>query len=246
MSLAFLSLLCGNHDHAVGSTTTVYSRSRSVLQHVQTLYVSHVESIDAKVGGHAVNHDERVTVVYRSHTTHLDGDVVARLACVHHLQTGYLTLNGLSDVSHRRVLHVLCGKRADGSSKVLFLHYAITYDHQLVELVYVLSHDNLKRRLAVYSNTLVVVSDVGNLEYCIVGNGDGELSIKIGYCGILRAFLSDGGSDDGLSIGVLHHAVDCLALCVCACRQHCKKRTCDNLADPFSIGWVHIILHFSC
>ena len=170
MSLAFLSLLRGYHYDTVGTAATVYCRCRSVLQHVQTLYVCHVDGIDTEVGGHSVYYYKRVAVVDRTHTAHLNGNVVARLAGIYDLQSCYLTLNGLSDVGYRRVLHVLGSKRTDSSSEVFLLHNAITYNDKFVEFVDIFGQYDFKRRLATYGNTLVVVADVRNFEYCIVGN----------------------------------------------------------------------------
>ena len=170
VSLAFLSLLGGYHYDTVGTAATVYCRCRSVLQHVQTLYVCHVDGIDAEVGWHSVYYYKRVAVVDRTHTAHLNSNVVARLAGIYNLQSCYLTLNGLSDVGYRRVLYVLGSKRTDSSGEVFLLHNAITYNDNFVEFVDIFGQYDFKRRLATYGNTLVVVADVRNFEYCIVGN----------------------------------------------------------------------------
>ena len=170
VSLAFLSLLGGYHYDTVGTAATVYCRCRSVLQHVQTLYVCHVDGIDAEVGWHSVYYYKRVAVVDRTHTAHLNSNVVARLAGIYNLQSCYLTLNGLSDVGYRRVLHVLGSKRTDSSGEVFLLHNTITYNDKFVEFVDIFGQYDFKRRLATYGNTLVVVADVRNFEYCIVGN----------------------------------------------------------------------------
>ena len=109
-TLSRLALLRGNHHHAVGTARTINSGSRGILEHVETFHIGHVEAVKSQVCGHTVNHHQRVAIVDGAQTADLERNVVARLACVHHLESGYLTLDSLSNVGHRTALHIFGSK----------------------------------------------------------------------------------------------------------------------------------------
>ena len=94
--LVFLTALGRDDNHTVGSTRTVDSTCRSVLQHLNGLDVVRREVTDSCTHGHTVNDIERSSTSERTDTTDTYRWVGTRLTVRGNLYTSHLTFQ------HRR------------------------------------------------------------------------------------------------------------------------------------------------
>ena len=107
--LAFLTLLGSNEHNTIGTTCTIDSGSRSILQYLDALDILRVDILDTTVlDNHTVYYIERSTAgTDRALTTDGDTTYCTRTLRVGDIHTGSLTLHTLQGILYRHRCQVL-------------------------------------------------------------------------------------------------------------------------------------------
>ena len=108
-NLAFLTLLGCNEHYTVGTTGTIDSGSRSILQYLDALDVLRVDILDTTVlDNHTIHYIEWSTAgTDRTLTTDGDATYCTRTLRVGDIHTGSLTLHTLQGILYRHRCQVL-------------------------------------------------------------------------------------------------------------------------------------------
>ena len=148
-----LTTLRGDHDHTIGSTRTVDSRSRSILQHVHRSDVLRVDGAEdtrstsycGVLDGYPVDDDQWVVAcVERSTATDTDTTTGTRRAVRGDLHPSDLPYEEFASSRDSPLLEVLLVDGADGAGEVLLLHRAVADDYNLLEALSALLEDDLQ------------------------------------------------------------------------------------------------------
>ena len=127
------------------------------------------------------------------------------------VNTRHLCLHGSKGIGTSNSLQIVGLHAGNRTSQVLFLHSAITDNHNFLEACSILFQSYFETFLSGYRDLLVLETDVRELEYAIVGNVlDGEVSVKIGYTAIGGAIDHNAYTNHGLTCSVHHSTCDCL------------------------------------
>ena len=220
--LGTLATLGGNDNHTIGCTRTVDGSSRGILEHVDGSDIIGVDLADTTVRDNAV-HDEQRGVVSlfgsrgvnrdnvlttQGHRTRVITAGAVRRVVV---QTGNLARQGRQGVRVRQVgnLAVVELHAGDGTRHVLTLGSTVTHYHHLLQVggIIVQCHGDA-RSCGVHG--LLLKAEAAHTQAGTRLNTQLEGAVHIGDGGVLGAYLLDGSTDDGLTLGVHYGTADCL------------------------------------
>ena len=132
--LFFLTVLGRDNHHTIGSTRTVDSTGRSILQHLDGLNVVRREITDGSAHGNTVDDVQRGLVsVQRTDTTDTDQRVGTRLTVRGDLHTGHLTFKHRRDIRMRHSLQFVGIHNRYRTSQVGLLLNTVTHNDHLIE-----------------------------------------------------------------------------------------------------------------
>ena len=209
LGLAYLTLLRGDQNNAIGSAGTVDGTRCSVLQHFDALDVLGVDALHTVlVGGHAVYNIKRFGVVDGADTADADERLRAGLARGRgHLYASGHTLQGILGTQARLAFQVVgrdLGNR--GRDDALLLHAVADDDHVGQRLLVFLQRDG---HAAAGRHLLRQEADVAHHQRGTAVDPQRELAIVVGDGAVLRVgFLHNRGSDDGFSVLIDHGSRD--------------------------------------
>ena len=209
-------MLCGDDDYAVGSTRTIDRCRSSILEHLHTLNIVHVERVEGCGGRHTVDNKERILRrIERTDTTNAN-------------RTGanWRTVGGDSHARHlalKRTHRICVGCRLEvfgayyryRTGQVgLALHLITRYYHFAENLRVVLKHN-----LEVFAclHLLVFATYIRDDKSFAWLHVKFEVAVDIRHCTHVRGALNlNRCTDDGLTGVVGHCSTDAVGLSICA------------------------------
>ena len=139
---AFLTLLGGNEDYTVCSTSTIDGSRSGILQYVDALNVVRVQAVQAIVGStrnDSVDNEQWRRLTDGSHTTDVHLESLARLSrALCDVHTGSLALQCSQGVRRVHLRNVFTLHRNVGTSEQLLLLNTIADNNHLFECVVLL------------------------------------------------------------------------------------------------------------
>ena len=203
--VAFLTGLGSNDDDTTGCGSTVDTGRTCVLEDGNGLYVVGIEG----TSHHSVNHVNGIgTCGDRTCTTDTDLRCVTRLSTgVGYSQTGYFTLEHVSDIGRRDIGKRLAVDCNDSGTQLCTFDSRITERNDLCQLGSIGFHNNLH----VFDGTQFdcFVADIGQLKRCLVGHRKSKITINVGHGTSLCTFHQDTDADHGfLTICINHLTFD--------------------------------------
>ena len=217
-TLARRTLLGGDHYHTVGTTATVDGRSRSVLQYIQTLNISHIQGVDTQIRRYTIDNNQRVAVVDRTETTDLDAYVITGSAGIQYLYTADLTLQCLTNVSYRSRSNILGCHRTYRTGQVGLTHRTVTYYNDLFQHLYIRHKFYLDIRTTIHRHLRCLIAYIADLENCLCVAVHYELTIQISNRALAGTLYRHTGTYHRLVVLILHQTYD-TQLCHCRERQ---------------------------
>ena len=210
LGLPLLTTLGSDQDDAVGTTHTIDSCCRGILQHGDALYRGDVDAVHRALD--TVDEDERVAVVPRAHATDDDLRVFltrhTRGAHRHHARQ--ITGQSGTDAAHTTgaLKHLTCGL-GDGADHRGFLLLTVADDDDLTEILVIVAQGDAHGMLTSYLHVLWQHTDIRYLQR---GTGtfdiDDKVAVQIGDGTIGRTAFHDGGTDNRLTFLVYHTTFD--------------------------------------
>ena len=143
LSPTISTLLGGNKQHTIGCLSTINSRCRSILQHIDTLNVGWIDGRQASRINNTIENYQNILTT-RDGVCATNGKLGIRTGRtgLTNVQTRYRTLQRLQQVGVGRFLESLDIGSGHGSCHVALSHRTITDDHHLIHLVAILFHCN--------------------------------------------------------------------------------------------------------
>ena len=195
-----------DQDYTCGTTRTIDSSSRSILQHVDTLDI--LRSHTGEAAFQTVDQHERcVGTLERDDTTQTDRGSGTRVTrAIADGQTSHLTFNqvtGIVDITLSEILSLHAG---DSRGDITLTLGTITDDNNLVQEGIVF----LKCHIAAGLDLLSDEANVRNHEHGVAARHVKRIvTVEVGNGGVLGALLSHRGADDRLALGVLDNTLHC-------------------------------------
>ena len=135
VTFAYLTRLGSDDDDTIGTTGTIKSRRRSILQYCHALNIRRVNRIDIAIVWRTVNYDKRIiTSIDRADST--DTDCRGRTRSTrsfYHLHTSGLTFQSINNVGYLNLTDFTCAYNSSRTSKGRFLFSTISNDHHFVK-----------------------------------------------------------------------------------------------------------------
>ena len=185
-----IGVLGGDEDHAARRARTVNGARRSILQHVDRLYIlgKHRTDIAAR---HAVdNHQRTLTRVHRRHTAQLQR--VARVGRVgaRNGEVTHLAAQGVRHAGVARAGHELTARyRRNGRGDHLLLHRTVTHDHDLIHLGHALLQRHVDDRSAADRRFGAFVTDELEHQHVVRSGRQSIVAFGVGV-GALKSVLN--------------------------------------------------------
>ena len=194
-----LASLGRDQDHTCGTTRTIDSGSRSILQYVDTLYI--LRSHTGEAAFQTVNQYERcVSTLEGDDTTQADAGSGTRVTrAIADGQTSHLTFNQVTSIVDITLSEVLSLYAGDSRGDITLALRTITDDDDLVQegIVFLEGH------VATGLHLLGYEADVTHDKRCVaVGNIQRVVTVVVGDGCVLGALLSHRGADNRLALGV--------------------------------------------
>ena len=196
-NLAFLTLLRGNEDDTVGSTSTIDGSRSGILQYVDALDVVWIQTVQTVIGctrNNSVDNEEWGRLTDGSHTTdvHLESLAwLSRALCDVH--TGSLALQCSQRVCRVHLRNVLTLHRNVGTGEQFLLLNTITDNNHLFQCV-VLLHVHVDDGLIANLDFLALEAHVRHHQSCTLWHIEREVTVCVGNCTSTSTFHLDGGS----------------------------------------------------
>ena len=203
--LSFLTTLCRNDNNTIGTTRTIDSGWRSVLQYVDALYVVRSDVANRRYRETVYNIKRWVVLWKRTSSTHTDLDLCVRWTfCCGYCHTSHLTLNSLWSRRNRNVGKVLCRNRSNGTCQVFLLYSTVTDNHDIVQCSSLVFHYNVNTTLSTDIYSCCLHTDVWYRNLLAAGKANGEVTVKVSNCHVLGTLLLNGSTDDWFTVAILH------------------------------------------
>ena len=197
--LAFLTLLGGDQDDAVGSARTVDGSGRGVLQHGDVVNVCRGQV--AQRAGHTVHqHQGAGRSAERAHTADADGAgfLSGITAALCDGDAGHQTGEHVGHIGHGARLHGLAVDGGDGADDVHLLLDAVAhYDYFVQHFGVFLQRNVVLGSAGFHRQGLGGVAHIADLQLASGGNRQLEVAVHVGDDTVGGACLSDAGTDDG-------------------------------------------------
>ena len=205
--LAFLTSLGGYENHTVGTTCTIDSGSRSILQYLDALDVLRVDIIDTTVlDDHTIHYIERITFgTDRALTTDGDATYCTRALRIGDIHTGSLTLHTLQGILYRHSCQVLGIQVGQGTGYIALALHTITYYYDFIQSLVVFQQSYLQIALSGNTHFLGCITDIRNFYGSILWHiGQSKVTIKISYGTIGSAYYFNTGANNRLTHVIYH------------------------------------------
>ena len=196
------ALLRRDEHHTASSPRTVDRRRTGILDHLDRLDVVQVV-FAVVVAGHAVDHEERVQAVDRTHTADHDiGACTGFSAGLRDHHTGDLALQRLGNRPGGQILDVRSLDRGDGARQVGLLLRTVTDHHDVVEAFALLFEDDLQTAAVQHRQAETLITDIGDKQRGACGNRERETPVRTRNRTVHRRGIlhDDRGSDQGISL----------------------------------------------
>ena len=214
-TLSTIAALCGNHNHTVGTTSTVDGCCRSVLQHLDRLDIVRVEKVEV-AHCHAVYNVERTCrSIDGSDTTDDNAHLTTRLTCIaEDVDTSSLTLQTVKGVERLLLDDVGTLSVRYRTCKVGLTHCTVTYYYQLVKSGILGFQHHVEFAVLSLSdrNLLAQVAQIREHQCSASGSTDRIFTVDVGDCSRLCAFHTNGTAYDQFAFVVGNGSGNCLGL----------------------------------
>ena len=161
---ASLTTLGGDDDDTIGTTGTIDSGRRCILQYLHRLNVGWVD-VEGRTVCHTIHENQRIIgSQHRTGTTKIDAHSRTRLTtALLQVHARNLCLHRLHRIRRSYILQVIRLDRSHGTREVAFLNDTIADDNQLIQRVVVLFHYNRNSVLTTYLHRLFLISNIRKL-----------------------------------------------------------------------------------
>ena len=201
-----LGALRRHEDNTVSTTSTVDSRRRGILQHVDRLDLRSGD-VRNRAYGETIHYEERVVRLRnRTTTTHAYRNLGTRTTVLrNNVYTRQFTLQGLCHIRYGVGCKFLTRHRSYGTRKVTTLYRTITDYNHLVKLRIRSCEDKIHLRLAGgYGLRYALVANVRNGQHCVLGDIERKGTVRSGRRTCRRALNNHTGTDDRLTGRIFH------------------------------------------
>ena len=144
VSLTLLTSLGCNHHNTIGTTSTIQSARRSILQHGHRLNIWRVQWCQTTIVRNTINHIKRCAwSIDRTETTYADTRRRTRLTRTRsHLNTSHITFQSLRYTRHRTKFYVLCTNALSRTREWRLLLCAISHNDDFIQSLVVRSQQD--------------------------------------------------------------------------------------------------------
>ena len=139
----FLTLLCGDHNHTIGSQSTIDTTCCGIFQHRHRLYIVRVDLVECHACGDVVDDDERLsTHIIRegTHTTQ-DRSAFARVRVDVEAQTCHLSFQRAEQVFMNLLGKFLAVDKSERTRGIGAFDGLITCYHHVIKHSLIIFHD---------------------------------------------------------------------------------------------------------
>ena len=152
VTFAYLTRLGSDDDDTIGTTGTIKSRRRSILQYCHTFNIRRVNRVDIAIVWRTVNYDKRiVTSIDRADTTYTDSRSRTRSTrSFYHLHTSGLTFQSINNVGYLNLTNLFCAYNSSRTSKGTLLLSTVSNNHHLIQSVIICIQNNLHVLASLY------------------------------------------------------------------------------------------------
>ena len=175
--ITFLSGLGRYNDNTTCTLCTVNSGWTCILQYRDSLYIVRIK----RATYYTIYYVDRSTTgINRTCTTNTDLSCITRLTtCIRNRQTGYLTLQHVSDITRSHICQSLTAYRYYGWRQLSTLNGRIAKRYYLLQLSSIRLHDDLHVLYCTQLNGLV--ADVRQLQHGFVRHLEFEITINVSH-----------------------------------------------------------------
>ena len=216
LHLLALALFRGDHDDTVGSQGSVDRGGSGILQHRHRLHVVGVDLVERHVGGHIVDHDQRLCADAGGEGAYASqhGLVLAGIGIDLHPQTRHLTFQGGEHILVHHTVQLRGVHMSEGGCRPLTAQFLITRgdDDGLGQLCGLLIHLHIHCRLPFLHQSLIGFhADEAELEHGALLCHNRIVAVQIGHRMVVTVLDRDGHAVHGFAFGVcdgaFHHCL---------------------------------------
>ena len=220
---SLLAFLGGDKHHTIGSARTIDGRCRSILQHLNRLYVLRIEIVNAAIlDNHPIHHIQRgVGCGNGAFATDNDAAHCSRPLTVGDVYTGCLALHAFKHVFHRHGSQLLRTYMGQSSRNVALALHTIADNHHFGQVLMVFLQNDIEAGAPANGNLLCRKTNVRNHESALFrGIGDAEVAVKVGHAAIRRALYGYACTDNRFTRTVCNLACNPV---LCIGKRHTKQ-----------------------
>ena len=201
------SLLGSDDDDTIGSTRTVNSCGRSILQYCKGSNVIRIDSTDRCIAHrYSINNNQRI-IIRRQRGSHTDTDGTTATRCTiarYYIHTGNFTYQSIFSSQLLTFVQFIRFHGQQRSGHIAFLHLSIADDYYFVQQFAVFLHGNYNERFICHGDFLSFIPDAGDGKHISGSRLQCKIAVHIGDSTYRSTFNKNVSSDDRFTGSVFH------------------------------------------
>ena len=201
------SLLGSDDDDTIGSTRTVNSCGRSILQYCKGSNVIRIDGTDRSIAyGYSIDNNQRI-IICRQRGSHTDTDGTAATRCTiarHDIHTSNFTHQSIFSSQLLTFVQLIRFHGQQRSGHVAFLHLSVADDYYFVQQFAVFLHGNYNERFVCHGDFLPFIADTGDGKYISGSRLQCKIAVHIGNSTYRSTFNKNVSSDNRFTGSILH------------------------------------------